>query len=123
MSHVLPLQSKLSEESVSEIQEMCSLMDVAADIHKLVRRSTDCSFLYWSREMMPTCFALLYSQTREARSLQYVINAFKDGVKLLKVGHAEDGVVESYEKELEDAISNVSVYIHIFALPIINTLN
>lgn len=59
--------------------------------------------------MMPTCFALLYSQTREARSLQYVINAFKDGVKLLKVGHAEDGVVESYEKELEDAITNVSI--------------
>lgn len=58
---------------------------------------------------MPTCFALLYTQTREARSLQHVIGAFKDGIKLLKIGHAEEGVVESYERELGDSIINVSI--------------
>lgn len=98
--------NKLSEESVAEILELSLLVDVAVDIHKIVETSTDCSFLYWSREMMPTCFALLYTQTREARSLQHVIGAFKDGIKLLKIGHAEEGVVESYERELGDSIIN-----------------
>lgn len=102
------LQNKLPEETVADISEVCLLMDMAADIHKLVESSTDCAFLYWSREMMPTCFALVYSQTREARSLQHVVSAFKDGIKLLKLGHAEEAVVESYEKELEDGIINVS---------------
>lgn len=60
---------------------------------------------------MPTCLALLYAQTQEARILQYVISAFKDGIKLLKAGHAEAGVVQSYEKELEDAITDVRYHI------------
>lgn len=93
---------------MAEIREMCLLTDMAVDIHKLVEKSTDCSFLYWSREMMPTCFALVYTQTREARSLKHVVSAFKDGMKLLKIGHAEEAVLESYEQELEDAIVNVN---------------
>ena len=87
---------------------MCLLMDMVVDIHKLVESSTDCGFLYWSREIVPTCFALVYTQTREARSLQHVVSAFKDGIKLLKLGHAEEAVLESYEKELEDGVINVS---------------
>jgi hypothetical protein len=87
---------------------VCLLMDMAANIHKLVESSTDCGFLYWSREIMSTCFALVYTQTREARSLQHVVSVFKDGIRLLKLGHAEEAVIESYEKELEDGIINVS---------------
>lgn len=104
----LCLQNKLPEEIVAEILEVCLLMDMVADIHKLVELSTDCSFLYWSREMMSTCFALIYTQTREALSIQHVVSAFKDGIKLLKIGHAEEAVLESYEKEIEDGIINVN---------------
>lgn len=102
------MQNKLPEETVAEILEVCLLMDMAANIHKLVELSTDCGFLYWSRGMMSTCFALVYTHTREARSLQHVVSAFKDGIKLLKIGHAEEAVLESYEKELEDGIISVS---------------
>ncbi len=57
--------------------------------------------------MMPTCFSLLYSQTNEAHSLQYLAMAFQDGIKLLELGHAENDVINSYEEEMENAISNV----------------
>ncbi len=57
--------------------------------------------------MMPTCFSLLYSRTNEAHSLQYLVMAFQDGIKLLELGHAENDVIDSYEEEMENAISNV----------------
>jgi hypothetical protein len=100
-------QKRLPEEAVGGILEMCMLVDTAAEIQELVETATDCSFLYWCRGMMPTCFSLLYSQTNEAHSLQYLVMAFQDGIKLLELGHAENDVIDSYEEEMENAISNV----------------
>jgi hypothetical protein len=100
-------QKRLPEEAVGGILEMCMLVDTAAEIQELVETATDCSFLYWCRGMMPTCFSLLYSQTNEAHSLQYLVMAFQDGIKLLELGHAENDVINSYEEEMENAISNV----------------
>jgi len=100
------LQKRLPEEAVGGILEMCMLVDTAAEIQELVETATDCSFLYWCRGMMPTCFSLLYSQTNEAHSLQYLVMAFQDGIKLLELGHAENDVIDSYEEEMENAISN-----------------
>ncbi|CAM6083170.1 unnamed protein product [Calypogeia fissa] len=56
---------------------------------------------------MPTCFGMLYAQTKQARHLQLVIHASKDPIELLKSRHADPVVIQSYEREMEDAIAHV----------------
>lgn len=38
-----------------------------------------------------------------------MIGVFKDGIKFLKIGYVEEGVVEFYEREFGDSIINVSI--------------
>ncbi|CAM6083172.1 unnamed protein product [Calypogeia fissa] len=103
---VCSLQSRIPVDIADEMMDLCSVIEVVANIHREVKSVTDCSFLYWSRETMPTCFGMLYAQTKEARHLQLVINAFKDPIRLLKSGHADRAVIQSYEREMEDAIEH-----------------
>lgn len=70
--HVLPQNSKVPDDVASEMMDLCSVIELVADVHNVVKLVTDCSFLYWSRDIMPACFKMLYRKTGEARHLQYV---------------------------------------------------
>ncbi|KAL3684666.1 hypothetical protein R1sor_002688 [Riccia sorocarpa] len=97
--------SKVPEEVAAEMMDLCSVIELVADIHSVVKLVTDCSFLYWNRDTMPACFRMLYRKTGEARHLQLVVSAFGDAVNLMKAGNADRTVIESYENEVEEALS------------------
>ncbi|KAJ7526561.1 hypothetical protein O6H91_16G012300 [Diphasiastrum complanatum] len=102
----IALQKGKQEEVVEEVKNLCFLMDMVAELDFLVKKVTDCSFLYWSREIMPTCFSMVYSEGDEAPHLQLLVNAFKDGVQLLAAGNVDSEVIKCFEKEIEDALIN-----------------
>ncbi|KAG6552860.1 hypothetical protein Mapa_005515 [Marchantia paleacea] len=98
--------SNVPDDVASEMMDLCSVIELVADIHNVVKLVTDCSFLYWSRDIMPACFKMLYRKTGEARHLQLVVSAFRDPVNLMITGNADLSVIESYEKEMEEAITS-----------------
>ncbi|XP_024536240.1 WASH complex subunit 4 isoform X2 [Selaginella moellendorffii] len=95
------LQTKLQEERIKEIEDYIALIELTLNRGSLIQMATDCSFLFWNKEMMATCFAMVYSQAGEARHLQYLVSAFLDGAKLLQCGCADASL---YEKSIRDCL-------------------
>eukprot|EP01018_Ginkgo_biloba_P015628 Gb_36999 [translate_table: standard] len=94
------------EANCSRITKLMSKLGFISEYDTLVEAVTDCSFLYWRREMMSTWFSMVYAEEDKALWLQYLINAFCDGMRLLKVGNVHNSSRCSYEKEIEKALRN-----------------
>eukprot|EP01111_Echinosteliopsis_oligospora_P016308 TRINITY_DN6722_c0_g1_i1.p1 TRINITY_DN6722_c0_g1~~TRINITY_DN6722_c0_g1_i1.p1 ORF type:complete len:602 (+),score=102.79 TRINITY_DN6722_c0_g1_i1:173-1807(+) len=72
-----------------------------------VRRACDCSFLFWSREMMTPYFAYLYQNPMHAQRLHYIIAALQDVIPYMKkaVHTPPDDIIKSYKKEIEESLA------------------
>ncbi|OQR85262.1 hypothetical protein ACHHYP_12029 [Achlya hypogyna] len=74
-------------------------MHVLSDFQRKIRTACDCSFLYWSRELLHLFVQDIYSMPEQASRLQYVIGGFLDAMKALQgAQHEVDtaGYVEAY---------------------------
>lgn len=100
------LQPGLQEESRRKIGDFLSELEIAADINTLVETSTNCSFLYTRKEMMSIWFPMMYGQAEKALQIQFILNAFVDGIKMLKKGNADTQTISRYEQEIESSLTN-----------------
>ncbi|WOK95333.1 WASH complex subunit 7-like isoform X1 [Canna indica] len=90
----------------SRVQKLTSKLGILANFHPIISNVTDCSFLYWRREMMGNLFSFIYADVRRSSWLQYLLDAFSDGVRLLKLGKVGKLTLETYEKEIEYGVKN-----------------
>lgn len=88
------------------IRKFIRKLGTVIDFQNIVEEVTDCSFLYWRKEMMSSWLSMVYMDASRFMWLQYVLDAFSDGLWLLKLGHVGEPAVKSYEKEIEDALKN-----------------
>lgn len=51
------------------------------------KAATNCSFLFWNKELLPTFVADIFACPTEANRLHYVVAAFADGAGLLRCVH------------------------------------
>lgn len=94
------------ETDHSRVRKLMSKLALIAEYDTMVGAVTNCNFLYWRREMMSTWFSMVYAQEDRALWLQYLVNAFCDGLRLLKVSNVNVSSLDSYEMEIERALSN-----------------
>ncbi|KAG1360735.1 putative WASH complex subunit 4 [Cocos nucifera] len=81
-------------------------LGTVTDFQNIVDEVTNCSFLYWRKEMMGNWLSIVYMDVSRFLWLQYILDAFSDGLWLLKLGHVGKASLRSYEKEIEDALKN-----------------
>ncbi|OQS00393.1 hypothetical protein THRCLA_05958, partial [Thraustotheca clavata] len=82
-------------------------MHVLSDFQRKIRLACDCSFLYWSRELLHLFVQDIYFMPEQASRLQYVIGGFLDAMKALQGAQHEvdtTGYVEAYAKFVEDVV-------------------
>lgn len=94
------------ETDHSRVRKLMSKLALIAEYDTMVGAVTNCSFLYWRREMMSTWFSMVYAQEDRALWLQYLVNAFCDGLRLLKVSKVNASSLDSYEMEIEKSLAN-----------------
>ncbi|XP_058104663.1 uncharacterized protein LOC131248403 isoform X2 [Magnolia sinica] len=90
----------------SRIKKRMSRLDTIADFQRTVEEVTNCSFLYWRKEMMGTWFSMVYMDVNKFSWLQYLLDAFCDGLWLLKLGNVGTFTIQSHEEEIENAMKN-----------------
>ncbi|THU58110.1 hypothetical protein C4D60_Mb03t10730 [Musa balbisiana] len=81
-------------------------LGTVANFHNIIADVTDCSFLYWRREMMGNLFSMVYMDVKRFPWIQYLVDAFSDGLRLLKLGHVGKLTLEAYEKQIEYGVKN-----------------
>lgn len=77
-----------------------------SDFQRKIRSACDCSFFYWSRELLHPFLSDLYHQPEQANRIQYIVGGFLDGMKLLRgAQHEVDNA--PYIKAYADFIESV----------------
>ncbi|KAG2762282.1 WASH complex subunit 4 [Phytophthora cactorum] len=78
-----------------------------SDFQRKIRGACDCSFFYWSRELLHPFLADLYNQPEQANRIQYVVGGFLDAIKLLRgAQHETDNelYVNAYAEFIESVL-------------------
>ena len=74
-------------------------LSLYSDFQRRIRRACDCSFFYWSRELLSTFVQDIYKKPEQANRIQYILAGFSDALSLLNAGlHEETNVpyVDAY---------------------------
>ncbi|KAK9147566.1 hypothetical protein Scep_006323 [Stephania cephalantha] len=88
----------------SRIKKLISKVATVADFQRIVEEVTDCSFLYWRKEMMRTWFSMIYTDGNKFSWLQYFLDGCADGLWLLRLGNVGEFTLHLHEEEIEDAV-------------------
>ncbi|XP_026660870.2 WASH complex subunit 4-like isoform X2 [Phoenix dactylifera] len=88
------------------IRKFIRRLGTVTDFQNIVEEVTNCSFLYWRKEMMGNWLSMVYMDVSRFLWLQYILDAFSDGLWLLKLGRVGKATLQSYEKEIEDHLKN-----------------
>ncbi|GLE08690.1 hypothetical protein PINS_up020053 [Pythium insidiosum] len=115
---------KNAEEPIKLIWKMRLL----SDFQRRIRNACDCSFFYWSHELLHPFIQDLYAQPEQCNRIQYVVSGFLDAVRLLRgTQHEEnndvyitkfadfiDGVMEEevVENLCKDVENDLRLHIH-----------
>ncbi|TMW66090.1 hypothetical protein Poli38472_003855 [Pythium oligandrum] len=96
------VELKNAEEPIKLIWKMRLL----SDFQRRIRSACDCSFFYWSRELLHPFMQDLYVQPEQSSRIQYIVSGFLDAVRLLRgAQHEEDTSV--YIKAYAEFIDGV----------------
>ncbi|ETV68222.1 hypothetical protein, variant [Aphanomyces astaci] len=94
----------------AEARKLVWKLHVLCDFQRKIRLATDCSFLYWSRELLTLFVQDMYSVPENASRIQYVLAGFLDAIKVLKTaGHEENAVayyVEAFASFVEEVVED-----------------
>ncbi|XP_077235545.1 uncharacterized protein LOC143877406 isoform X2 [Tasmannia lanceolata] len=90
----------------SRIKKLMSKVDVIANFQYIAEEVTNCSFLFRRKELIGTWFATVYTDVNKFSWLQYILDAFCDGLWLLKIGHAGKSTLQAREEEIENAVKS-----------------
>ncbi|POM78541.1 Hypothetical protein PHPALM_3922, partial [Phytophthora palmivora] len=103
MDTTVPMGLKDAGEPVKLIWKLRLL----SDFQRKIRSACDCSFFYWSRELLHPFLSDLYSQPEQANRIQYVVGGFLDAIKLLRgAQHETDNelYVNAYAEFIESVL-------------------
>lgn len=74
-------QSLVSDKDRVKIKLLVQRIVMLSNASKSIVTACDTSFLYYHTDILPFIIKSIYSQSTEANRLQYVLNAFNDGIR------------------------------------------
>ncbi|KAF3324727.1 WASH complex subunit 7-like protein [Carex littledalei] len=88
------------------IRKLMSKFQNVSNFQSIITECVDCSFLYWRREMAQTWLSMLYMDDSKSTWIQYVLDAFSDGLWLLKLCNVDKLTLKFYEQDIVNALRN-----------------
>ncbi|XP_040380972.1 WASH complex subunit 4-like isoform X2 [Oryza brachyantha] len=86
------------------VRKLISKFRILSNFWSLIDERTNCSFLYWRKEMLATWLSMVYGDACKLSWLQSIIDAFSDGMSLLTLGNVGKVTLQCYEEEIEHAL-------------------
>ncbi|DAZ94688.1 TPA: hypothetical protein N0F65_000003 [Lagenidium giganteum] len=97
-----PGNGKNADEPIKLIWKLRLL----SDFQRKIREACDCSFFYWSRELLHPFIQDLYGLPEQANRIQYIVSGFLDALRLLRGAQHEENNA-SYITAYADFIDSV----------------
>ncbi|KAJ3692471.1 hypothetical protein LUZ60_012821 [Juncus effusus] len=86
------------------IRKLVSKLNIISNFHNIISEKINCGFLYWKKEMLQTWLSMVYLDNTKFTWIQYILDAFSDGLLLLKHCNVTDITLTSYEQEIETTL-------------------
>ncbi|XP_053377942.1 WASH complex subunit 4-like isoform X3 [Mercenaria mercenaria] len=95
------------EDELASLYDNFRRLDIIADLREKVRRSCDCSFLYFHRVIIPIYLTEMFESVTDTHRIHYIVGALKDCVEpMLCVRHlpSPHDLLDSLDKEIYNQI-------------------
>eukprot|EP01087_Luapelamoeba_hula_P010422 TRINITY_DN2761_c0_g1_i4.p1 TRINITY_DN2761_c0_g1~~TRINITY_DN2761_c0_g1_i4.p1 ORF type:complete len:775 (-),score=117.22 TRINITY_DN2761_c0_g1_i4:17-2341(-) len=104
--HVLLRPDFVKEEEVDALRLMLQKLEGLANLSQRIQRTTDASFIYWTRNLIPLHLKHIYANSERAHRLHYLFAALEDVVPLLRGAVYKDGdeLVRQYADSIEASL-------------------
>jgi WASH complex subunit 7 len=96
--------SYLKENDIDELRKALKKLERVCELQSLVREACDCSFLFWSREMVEPYFEDMYQHPIHSQRLHYMLAGLRDILPIFqKSVHVEPAVlINGFKDEIEE---------------------
>lgn len=100
--HIIFQEDLFNAEQQQTIKETLKNYELVSEFQVSLKRITDCSFLYWSRDVLDVYWKILYDTPHLANKIQYFVIALKDCLPLLKQSIHTDAekLIKAYKAEV-----------------------
>eukprot|EP00358_Blepharisma_japonicum_P003181 CAMPEP_0202949104 /NCGR_PEP_ID=MMETSP1395-20130829/14941_1 /ASSEMBLY_ACC=CAM_ASM_000871 /TAXON_ID=5961 /ORGANISM="Blepharisma japonicum, Strain Stock R1072" /LENGTH=269 /DNA_ID=CAMNT_0049651817 /DNA_START=1421 /DNA_END=2230 /DNA_ORIENTATION=- len=108
-NEILDMKSELRDNDRSIVNDCIWRLGILADYQDNLKRSTDCSFVYWIQELNTHFLSFIYAEPANVHRLKYLYMALEDSAyQLLASKHMEDpkSLKDNYLKDREDELVN-----------------
>ena len=93
----------LRESETEDLRYLLWKYEVIANYKNYIAESTNCIFLYWSKDLIPIFFNYVNQNPSEAKRLRFLFLALNDGIFQMKQAlhlNTTDILIKSYKKEI-----------------------
>ena len=100
----------INKEDIKAIGDLLNQLKLLADIDDKVVQSSDCSFLYFNKDLYPILVKYLYVRTEyhEAERMQLIMSAFSDASQMLRTSSYFD--TDFYLKQYREYVIEKILY-------------
>ncbi|XP_066370406.1 uncharacterized protein [Miscanthus floridulus] len=89
---------------LGRVRKLISKFRIISNCQSLIDERTNCSFLYWRKEMLSIWLSMVYGDACKLSWIQNIIDSFSDGTLLLGLGNVGPVALRSYEEDIENAL-------------------
>jgi WASH complex subunit 7 len=94
--------------SFEEIKILLLRLETIANFDSVLTTATDCSFIYWSRELMDIYFGHVFTNPSKCQELKHIIAALEDPKPILTAQvhlPEKNALIQNYEKSITDLVT------------------
>eukprot|EP00004_Rigifila_ramosa_P020162 TRINITY_DN521_c1_g2_i4.p1 TRINITY_DN521_c1_g2~~TRINITY_DN521_c1_g2_i4.p1 ORF type:complete len:1097 (+),score=319.76 TRINITY_DN521_c1_g2_i4:490-3291(+) len=103
---VIKQLNMLKESEWEDLSISLRKLDLISELVETIHRASDCTFMYWARDLLPAYFQHVYNNPDELYKLQYLFSAVQDAAPILsgapQQAHPRE-LIDLYKKEVHDA--------------------
>lgn len=93
----------LRESETEDLRYLLWKYEVVSNYQCYINEATECTFLYWSKDLIPIFFSYVNQNPSEVKRLKFILLALNDGIYQMKQAlHLQNGedLIKSFKKEV-----------------------
>lgn len=104
---IADMKSGLRDDERSILTESLWKLELSVDLDAWIHKATDCSFLYWARELHTPFLNYLYNDSANVHRLKYLYQALEDATELVRSSVHVENSADLHSLYVDDLLSEL----------------
>mmetsp|Transcript_10644 Transcript_10644/g.20610 ORF Transcript_10644/g.20610 Transcript_10644/m.20610 type:complete len:1014 (+) Transcript_10644:358-3399(+) len=104
---IADMKGGMREDERNVLTETLWKLELSVDLDTWVHKATDCSFLYWARELHTPFLNYLYNDSANVHRLKYLYQALEDATELVRSSVHVESSADLHSLYVDDLLSEL----------------